>query len=169
MTSPAVEYKKNEDEKDESGVVILSTGYKARMVPVGASLIDDIAATIPMPDIPKWYNEDKGREEDNPTDEGYIKACEVAERKRAIAAMEALLVFGLELDIPEDEKWISRLKFLEKRGNIDLSDIDFEDPDERDLAFKKYVAVGTQDLINLGKQAGLAQTDVEEVTNRFRS
>lgn len=167
MTSPAVEHKKKLEGGNDT--VTLSTGIEARMVPVGATLIDDIVASIPDPVVPVWHNEDKGIDEENPNDPNYLRALAQTERQRAVAAMEALLVFGLDLELPEDDAWLNKIKFLQRRGVLDLSGYDLEDPDTLDLLYKKYIAVGTQDLITLGEKAGLNRQDVEQAAETFRS
>ena len=148
----------------------LSTGVVGRIVPVGASLIDDVVASIQDPKPPLFFNEDKGREEENPTDPTYIEALEAAQRQRAVAAMETLLLFGLELqELPPDEEWLPKLKYMQKRGHISLDGFDLNDPMERELLYKKYIAVGTADLIKIGQHAGLNSRDVEEAARTFKS
>jgi len=148
----------------------LSTGVMARIIPVGASLIDDVVASIPDPPVPKFFNEDKQREEENPLDPAYQEALTTTQRRRAIAAMETLLLFGLELqEVPADDIWLSRVRYLEKRGHLSLAGYDPADPVDRELLYKKYVAVGTVDLIHIGQKAGLNSRDVEEAARVFKS
>lgn len=168
MTSPAVEH------ANKKSVVPdwepLTTGVIGRIVPVGASLIDDVVASIADPKVPMFFNEDKQREEENPTDPAYLEALTTTQRKRAIAAMETLLLFGLELqELPPDEQWLPKLRFMAKRGHISLDGYDLEDPLEKELLYKKYVAVGTADLIKIGQHAGLNSRDVEEAARSFKS
>lgn len=168
--SVAVSHKKKiKEQTDDPKLLTLSTGIEAIIIPVGATLIEEVVASIPDPKPPMWHNPDKDRDEENPNDPAYLEELEKTQRRRAIAAMEAMLVFGMELDVPEDDGWIKKLRFLEKRGAIDLSNIDFEDEMERDLAYKKFVAVGTNDLILLGEKAGLRRQDVEQAAKQFQS
>ena len=149
---------------------MLSTGVIGRIVPVGASLVDDVVASINDPKVPTFFNEDKGREEENPLDPDYLEELVRTSRRRAIAAMETLLLFGLELEaIPPDDEWLPRLKLMAKRGHITLEGFDLDDPLERELIYKKYIAVGTADLIQIGQQAGLTSRDVEEAARSFKS
>ena len=157
---------------EETGLewTTLTTGIEGRIIPVGASLIDDVVASIPDPEVPTFFNEDKQREEENPLDPDYIAELEATERRRAIAAMETLLIFGFELkEMPDDDVWLPRLRFMEKRGHISLADYDLNDPLEKELVYKKYVAVGTMDLIRIGKKGGLSRRDVEEAARSFKS
>ena len=156
--------------KDGPQFRTLSTGVVGRIIPVGASLVDDVVASIRDPKVPMFFNADKGREEENPLDPEYIEEMERTERRRAIAAMETLLLFGLELEsVPPDEEWLPRLQLMAKRGHITLDGFDLNDPLEKELIYKKYIAVGTADLIQIGQQAGLTSRDVEEAARSFKS
>lgn len=167
--APVLEF--NNTGIEENEVITLSTGIRGKIIPVGASLIDDVVALVENPPVPKFFNEEKGREEENPNHPDYVQAMANAQRQRAVAAMETLLVFGLDLvdGIPEDDGWLKKLKFLERRGSIDLSMYPEDDPMAIELMYKKYVAVGTLDLILIGKHAGLNSRDVEEAAKAFKS
>lgn len=151
----------------------LSTGYQAIIIPVGGSLIDDIVAGIEYPPVPTFMNEDKGRVEENPVDPAYLAARDAVDLQRANSAMEALLMLGVQLEgewpLPRDKNWLAKLQFLERRGRIDLSQFDIKEPMDLELMFKKYVAVGTKDLIMVGMKAGLSRADVEEAAKVFKS
>ncbi len=156
--------------KKETGAEItLSTGYPARIIPVGSSLIEDIINSIPEPKIPTFFNEDKQREEENPSDPSYLQAMTDVQRRRAMAAMEALLVFGVEVALPDNEAWLNKLRYLERRKAVSLDGYDLDDPLDRDLLFKKYVAIGTADLIAIGRKAGLNAADIEDAARTFQS
>jgi len=149
---------------------LLSTGIKGRIVTVGASLIDDVVATIVDPPIPVFFNEDKQRDEENPLDPHYIVELAATARRRAVAALETMILFGLELDeLPPTETWLPRLQLLAKHGYLDLTKYDLDDPLELELLYKKYIAVGTPDLIKIGQHAGLNNRDVEEAARSFKS
>jgi hypothetical protein len=150
-------------EEDASGVVTLSTGVRARLVPVGVNLIRDAALHIPDPPVPRFFNEDKSREEENPSDPAYQAACAGAERRREAAGMDALILFGVELadGLPEGDGWLQKLRFLAKRGGLDLDGFDLDDPLEREFLYKKYIAVGSQDLIALGQMSGISRAEVQ--------
>ena len=146
---------------------ILSTGVEARILPVGAGLIDEVVASIPEPKIPLWHNPDKDRDEENPTDPAYLDALAAMERRKAVAATETLLMFGVELrELPSPETWLPRLRLLAKRGHLVLED-DLDDPMVLDLLYKKYIAVGVVDLIKIGQRAGLSSRDVEAAAKTF--
>ena len=151
--------------------ITLSTGYQAKINPVGASLIDEVVARVKDPVVPTFYNDDKGRDEENPLDPGYVTALQDAQHKRAMAAMDTLIIFGLDLvdGLPEDEAWLKKLQYMEKRGHFNLSEYNLTDDFEREFVFKKYIACGTVDLIMLGEHAGLNRKDVEEASKSFKS
>jgi hypothetical protein len=152
----------NEGKLDD-GRIKLSTGYAAKILPVSASLIDQVTAKIVDPEIPMWMNEDKGREEPNPGDPAYLAALDAAARERGIAAMDALIMFGVELEepIPEDTLWIKKLAFLGIK-------IDTEDPFEVEFYFKKYVAVSAEDVSQVTQRSGMTQAEVDDAERSFR-
>lgn len=153
----------------ESDYVILSTGVPARVVTVSASLVDSAVSLVKDPPVPKFLNEDKGREEDNPLDPAYLAACKEAEGRRVTAAIDAMIMFGVELadGLPEDDTWLKKLQFLERHGQLDLTGYDPEEPLDREFLYKKYVAVGSQDLILIGEKAGLRPQDVADQLKSF--
>ena len=167
MTSPVVD--RQNDLRHQDDVIVLSTGYTARIIPVGASLVDEVVAYIAAPKVPMFFNEDKGREEENPTDPAYVEAVAKAERERAIAVIDTLIMFGLELEEPPpaDGAWLKKLCFLEKRGQLDLSGYDLDDEFDREFLFKKYIATGTADLMDIGRKAGLTQEAISQAAQNF--
>jgi hypothetical protein len=156
-------------EENASGIQTLSTGVRARLVPVGVNLIRDAALHIQDPPVPKFLNEDKGREEENPSDPAYQAACAEAERRRENASVDALILFGVELadGVPEDGDWLKKLRFLAKRGGLDLDGFDLDDPLDRELLYKKYVAVGSDDMIALGLMSGISRMEVRAALDSF--
>jgi len=151
------------DEKRDDGVVELSTGYKARIVAVSASLIDQVTSRIKDPDPPMWMNDSKGREEPNPADPKYLKELEEAGRQRGLAAMDALIMFGVELEdpIPSDDTWIRKL------GILGIT-VDAEDPFEVEFYFKKYIAVSAEDVNMVTRRSGMTAEEVADAERSFR-
>ena len=152
----------NED-KTSDGTITLSTGYKARLLPVSASLIDQVTAKVKDPDVPMWLNEEKGREEPNPADPTYLKGLDDAARNRGIAAMDALVMFGVDLvdPIPEDTLWMKKLRFLGIK-------VDAEDPFEVEFYFKKYIAVSAEDITRVTERSGMSAEEVADAERSFR-
>ena len=156
--------------REENDYQLLSTGYYAKIVPVGATLIQEASRSVQDPPIPVVHDEVQGDIE-NPMDPNYARAMEAAEQKRELVATDTIIFFGVELrdPVPSTEGWLPKLLWLQKRGNLDLSSYDLEDELDIELVFKKYIVVGTMDLIKIGAMAGLQQGDVEAAMKSFQS
>lgn len=152
------------------GETILSTGIRAKLTPLAPALLQSVLAAIKEPPVPKFFNEDKGRDEENPADPDYLKAVQETALQRNKAALEAAIMFGVELldGLPDDDQWISRLRFLEKRGLLDLSDVNFEDPMEKEFAYKRFVAVTNSDYEQLSRLSGVTEEAVARAAANFR-
>jgi hypothetical protein len=168
--SPAVEVAKQSRDGHEPAEMTLPNGSKVRLVPISASLIDAVTSRIRDPEIPMWMNKDKGREEPNPSDPNYIREMEDAGRKRGIAAMDAMVMFGVELvdGLPDDDKWLKKLQNMEKHGLLDLSGYDFDDETDKEFVYKRFVAVDTNVIERLSEISGISAEDVEEAERSFR-
>ena len=95
--SPAVEAAKARQKRDEA--VILSTGVKARFVPVASSLITDVVSAIKDPPIPVLFMKEKEREEENPNDPDYLRKMREAKEKRDKASLDTVILFGVDLEV----------------------------------------------------------------------
>ena len=103
-SSPAVETAKVLNLRSEGPAEItLSTGDKAILKPVTASLIDAVTSRIEDPKPPMWHNESKGIDEPNPSHPDYLAAVDDANRRRGIAAMDAMVMFG-EIGSSQEER-----------------------------------------------------------------
>jgi len=159
--NPVVVVAKTKVAKDD-GPVVLSTGVEAYLRPVSASLVEEVVSMIPEPDVPLWHNTEKDRDEPNPADPAYLKACEDVKRKRGTAAIDAVYMFGVTLAGPvPDDGWEKKLERL----GIHVAD----DPFEREFAYKKYLAVATQDLARLMAMSGISQGEVNRQLESFPS
>jgi len=156
--------------RDEDEFQLLSTGYWAKIVPVGATLIQEASRSVQDPPIPVVRDEVQGDIE-NPMDPNYARAMEAAEARRETVATDTIIFFGVKLrdPIPPKEEWLKLLQWREKKGTLDLSSYDLDDELDLELMFKKYIAVGTMDLIRIGAMAGLQQGDVEAAMASFKS
>jgi hypothetical protein len=155
-------------EEDGEGYRRLSTGHWAKLVPVGATLIEEASRSVEDPPVPVIHDEAQGDIE-NPMDPAYLREVARAQRKRVTVATDTMIMFGVELrdGVPDEAEWLKKLQWMEKRGAIDLSGYDLDDPLDMELVFKKYIAVATEDLIRLGNMAGLRQKDVEDAMKSF--
>lgn len=169
-TSPALEVAK-EQEDEQDGSTVLSTGVRARLMPVAASLISKVASRIKDPEVPVDYIKEKDREEPNPDNPEYLRQLAEATAKRGDVSLETMVMFGVELidGLPEDDVWLKRLQFLEKRGDLDLSGYDLEDPMELEFIYKLYIAVGSTDIIRIAKMSGISPEEIEQAAESFQS
>jgi hypothetical protein len=150
---------------DEQEIVTLSSGKRALITAVTASLIDQVTAKIDDPEVPMWMNEEKGREEPNYTSPTYIREMKEAERLRGLAAMDAIIMFGIELQDgvpdPKEDNWLDKLRLLG-------IDIDPQSPLEIEFAYKKYVAVSPEDIELVTEKSGITAEDVAAAERSFR-
>lgn len=169
MTREAVEAVRARQGSDEE-IVTLSTGIRARLVPVSASLVQDAASRVEDPPVPMWYNPDKEREEPNPADPDYLRKLERADQRRGVAAIDVLVVMGVELvdGVPDDDRWLNKLKLLERQGHVDLTGYDLEDALDREFVYKKYVAVGNEDYATIMQFSGVGEGEVRRARRSFR-
>lgn len=150
-------------------VVYLSTGIRARIKPVPASLLDKVSSHILDPEPPKQVVDDKGREEVNPFHPEYLRLKDEALTERGRATTEAMVMFGIELvdPIPPNEEWLPPLRFLEKRGRLDLKEWNIEDEVERELLYKLFVAVANVDIMLVSQASGVSPEEVEQAMRGF--
>ena len=160
--------KKKAQDKGER-IITLVSGVRAKICPVPASLIDEVTSKIRNPDVPMWYNPDRERDEPNPNDPKYLSDLVDANRKRGIAAIDAMALFGVDLidGLPDDEHWLTKLLFMQKRGMIDLSDYDLDDPFDKEFVFKRFVAVDVNVLREISNISGITQEEIEAAEDTF--
>jgi hypothetical protein len=165
--------KKKQDEITAKAgeVITLSTGVKARIRAVASSLIDDMVSRIEIPEPPTWVNPEKEREEPNPDDPKYLKELRNAWKAQGEASLDAMVLFGVELvdGVPSIDEWLPKLKFLEKRKRLDLSDYDLTDDLELEFVYKRFVAISSVDYNLITRLSGVTQEAVEEAEEVFKS
>lgn len=144
---------------------VLSTGYVVRVKPVSSVLIERITSSIKDPEVPTFWNEERQRDDPNPTSPAYALAIERAQRERGVLALDAMMLMGVELvgGLPEDRKWVAKLKRL----GVIPADFDESDEDELTYTFLKYVAFGSEDLGLLTKSQ-TTEEDVQDAERSFR-
>jgi len=163
--------KKRRANEDQAKTHILSTGVEVRLRPVSAALISEVTSSIKYPKVPKVFNEDKGRDEENPVHPDYLAAKQDVDNERGMAAMDAMAMFGVELidGVPEDDRWLRNLKLLEKRGRLDFSGLDLTDEVDLEYLYKKHIAVSGADYALLGRLSGLTEEAISAAAESFRS
>lgn len=160
-----------ESQKKSDGITVFSTGVRARITPIPAALIDDAMNRVKYPDIPMWHNDAKDRDEPNPSDPVYLEQYAEAERQRSNAALDTMLIAGVELvdGLPEDDRWLRKLTMMERRGLIQLEgNYDMDDELDKEFLYKRYVAVGVRDFLEISRQSGMNQEDIEAAQRTFR-
>lgn len=170
--SPAVETAKYLEQRDRDiDSVVLPSGDRIKVTPVSATLIDEVVSRVEDPEIPTWHNPDKDRDELNPNDPKYLRALQVAERQRGVAAMDAMVMFGVELidGVPDSETWLKKLQKMEKMGRLDLSSYDLSDPIDVEFLYKRYILSDANLLNMISKASGIASEDVERAERSFQS
>jgi hypothetical protein len=153
--------------QDSERITVLSTGIRARIRTVSASLLDEVVAAIPEPVPPTWTNPEDGETIENVNHPDYQRSLRECNRQRGMASIDALIMFGLELidGVPADDEddWLRRLRFLK----VDLSGFDPEDPFDREFLYKKYIAVGSDDLALLSETARVSPRGIQRAVDSF--
>ncbi len=152
---------------------VLSTGVRVRVNRVPQMLLDAAVHKVEEPQVPVWYDEDRERDVLNPNHPHYLAALEEYERDQRLAAVDASILWGIDLldGLPEDDSWLKKLKYYAKLGHIDLSDYDLEDEFELEFIYKKFVAMAGDDLSDLMPEmiSGVTEEEVAKARETFQS
>ena len=169
MTKRSVAADVAAEQTNEDGIVTLSTGVRARIIPVASPLIDEINSRIPDPPVPVQVID--GQEHANPLHPEYQRGMRDASNKRTSAVQDAFVMFGVELvdGVPEDDEWIKKIKFMERRGALDLSCYKLEDPIDREFVYKRFIAVSSKDTRKIGVASGVLSEDIDRAMDSFQS
>lgn len=155
----------------EEKVFHLPDGVTVRVVPVSAALIEAVVSRIVDPPVPTEYDEDSGRSIPNPGHPDYIAALATTSRARNSASIDAMLMFGLEIDestpIPQDGKWLQRLKYLERLGHLDLSEFDIDSEVDREFLYKRYIAANADILSAITGVSGVGEEEIAKAEESF--
>lgn len=145
-------------------------GYKIRVKAIPIAIITDVTNRIPEPPIPVWHNDEMNRDEANPNDPAYLKAKDEVDQKRGQAMIDATVMFGIDVvgGIPPTELWLPKLKFMEKRGQVDLSSFDLEDPLEKDFVFKRYIIANISLINYIQNMSAVTPEDIGKAGKPFR-
>lgn len=150
--------------------MITKKGVKIRIESVPPSLLDDVTSKITDPLPPMIMIESKGREEPNPSDPKYLQELAEAEDARNRAIMDALVLFGVELvdGMPEDDGWLKKVKYLERRGSLDLSEFDLKDELDKEFLFKRYMLVDAEVMQMITTKSGINPEEVAKIEDSFQ-
>lgn len=169
MAGEAVKVAK--ERRDGGEALTLSTGVRARLHPVPQTIMQDALRTVEEPKVPLWKNPDKdGREEENPSDPDYLKALVDYQAELTFVMFDCCAMFGIELldGLPEDDKWLRELRLFSKLGRMDLSAYDLEDETDREFLYKRYVAMGNRDYVQISRLSGISSKEVEQALDMFQ-
>lgn len=129
------------EQKQEEEIITLSSGI--RVIIPGMSFFELQEMAINEPDIkpPIFHDPDTGRDIENPNDPAYIAAVQQAKMERGLKVLDSMLI-GVKLvdSLPEDDAWVKKLRFKEKRGLVNLNGLNLDDPYEKEYAYKKHEA-----------------------------
>lgn len=172
VKTPAIAIAKEQlnGHKDDNGVVTFSTGVRGRFKAVPAMTIEAASAMIKDPPVPLQEIDGRDGKHENPLDPDYIRAKDEAQGERNRAAIDIMAMFGIELEdgLPQDGLWLKQLKLLEKLGRIDLSQFDLEDELEREFVYKRYIVMGSEEIVAVGRRSGIRGEDVQLAREAFQ-
>jgi hypothetical protein len=141
LHNPAVEVAEENERENDQEWHVFSTGIVGRLKAVSPSLVDTVVSRIKEPKIPVWHDPDKDRDEPNPSNPDYLAALEQFNHDRGIAAMDAMIMFGVELKdgLPEDDEWVDELAILG-------IPVDKTSKTAKLFAYKRYKATGQPEV-----------------------
>jgi hypothetical protein len=162
-----IEVAREQEEQDDIWEV---EGYKIRVKAIPVAIISDVSNRIPDPEIPVWHDPEYDRDVQNPSDPAYLSAKEEVDRKRGEAMIDATVMFGIDLPdgVPPTEKWLPKLEFLEKRGQVDLSGYDLSDDLEKEFVFKKYIIASIALINYIQNMSSVTPEDIGSAGRPFR-
>ena len=154
-----------ENEKQSDGIDTNVNGVSFKIDSVASNLIGKVVEKIIAPSIPIIEGQD-GQELANPNSPQYIEDMKDYQRKRALASVDAMIMFGLKLvePIPEDD-WLGDLVFMEV-----LSDAEIEKASDKQIEFwyKKYIVCDNETIKNLSEKTGVTGKSVRNARDSFR-
>jgi hypothetical protein len=158
------------DMAEEQEELLDVEGYTVRVKAIPAAIISDVTNRIPDPEIPVWHNKEYDRDESNPNDPAYLKAKESVDRKRGEAMIDATVMFGIDLPdgVPPTDEWLPKLKFMEKRNQVDLSGYDLTDSLEVEFVFKRYIIANIALINYIQKISSVTPDDIGKAGRPFR-
>lgn len=138
--------------------------------PVAAALIEEVNARIKDPKVPMYHDEDAGKDLPNPADPDYLEAVADARNRRGRAALDALIMFGIELKsgMPDDDEWLQKLRFLERRGGLSLESYDLNDKIELQFMFKRFIVADGGMLEKISNLSGVTEEMASAAEDAFR-
>lgn len=158
--------------KKKGGVHTLISGIKVKFHPVAANVMVDAQGRIPDPLMRTYKDTTTGKDEPNPGHPEYLKELADVKTLRAKAAMDVMVLFGLELldPVPEENKWLDMLKFAKIISDEDYTTVTTEGGEFlRELFYKKYVVVDAFALGEISKLTGVTEEMLASSRKSFPS
>lgn len=148
----------------ENGVYTLSNGDQVRFKPVPDMYITRALQRIKNPVVPRFFDEDRGIELENPSDPAYLRAVAEADLARGTLTLDSLLMWGVELVASRlnESGWVKELQLMGE-------EFDPDDPTERRFVYLKHIAfASSKDSAVLMEQLDVTKEDLEQFANNFR-
>lgn len=155
--------------------VTLSSGIVLKLKDVQPAIIRRAMAAIREPEVPVWMNPDKGREEPNPNDPGYIAAMGEFQEARLGAYYKLLGALGTTVESvpegwfrPEEDGWLEVPRFLGIEPDLTSSFTRYHE------WLELYACMGHEDrnaitAMTFQRNGGITEPEVAEAFDWFRS
>ena len=79
-----------------------------------------------------------------------------------MAILDTMSLFSLEvLEMPQNNRWLRKLRRYERLGHIDLSEFDLEDTDDLEYLFVRNVFISPSDVKTIGGYVGMDNDDIK--------
>lgn len=152
----------------------LSNGIVLSVKPMPPMLLNSVANSIPEPEVPKVYLEDKGRDEPNPNHPDYLRAVAERNAKVSLATINCILYACTTLKYVPDGMW--KVEDDDWLPLAEMANIPFVTTDkvQRYLAWLRVYAIATVDDLSRVQTvplmlAGITEEEVDEALSSFRS
>lgn len=149
-----------EQDKRSPHVYTTRNGTVLKLRHVPSLTVLAVQRGIKKPEVPRWFNEAKSREEENPNDPQYTKAVEDYNAHIGDAAIDTYLANGVSVlrlgdDCPlEESDWAEGLQLV----GIEIP----QSGVQRRVCWLKYHVIGDEDLGNLTAAIAIAGGVVTE-------
>jgi hypothetical protein len=153
--------------------VTLPNGVKLKLSKSPPFALQQAVANLDPPKIPIWKSP-KGRDEENPNDPDYVKALLHYQGQTGQAALNALLLFGVEvIFVPKGMQRIEDTTWSEELAFLDMPVPDDPESRVRKLMWLKVVAIDTEEFLEevsnkLFALQGLSEEDIAAAIDTFR-
>lgn len=153
----------------------LDNGVVVRFDRISLALTREAQSAIPDPDTKQYMFDDPntGLKVFNADHPEYKVAVKATETEREQAGMDIMIAMGFELvnPMPVGDEWTSiekRLRWLDKKGRIDLSGLDLSDELDREFAYKKYILASLRVFYILNSLNGYSLEGIARQAQSFQ-